>query len=114
MFLLVGVFYSIIHSGLEEYYWRWFVFGRMKRFMPWFWAAIVSSLGFMAHHVLLLGTYFGYDSIYCWLGSLGVAIGGFYWSWLYKRSDSIWGPWISHGFIDAGIFGFGLLIVSQL
>jgi len=112
--LVVGVFYSIFHSGLEEYYWRWFVFGRMQRFMPWFWAAVVSSLGFMAHHVLLLGMYFGYDSIYCWLGSLGVAVGGFYWCWLYKRTDSIWGPWIGHGLVDAAIFTIGMFILAGI
>lgn len=112
---VVGFFYSIVHSGLEEYYWRWFVFGRLQKYMPWFIAAVISSLGFMAHHVILLGTYFGYDSPYCWLGSLGVAVGGFYWAWLYRRSDSIWGPWIGHGIVDAAIFsiGVGMLIEQQ-
>ncbi|MDR0705804.1 MAG: CPBP family intramembrane metalloprotease [Planctomycetaceae bacterium] len=108
-FFLLGVFYSVIHSGLEEYYWRWFVFGRLQRGWSCFFAAIISSLGFTAHHILLLGTYFGYVSPFCWLGSLGVAVGGLYWAWLYKRSDSIWGIWISHGFIDAAIFIIGFM-----
>jgi membrane protease YdiL (CAAX protease family) len=109
-FFLLGVFYSLIHSGLEEYYWRWFVFGRLRRGWSWFFAAIISSLGFTAHHILLLGTYFGYTSPFCWLGSLGVGVGGLYWAWLYKRSDSIWGAWIGHGFIDAAIFIIGFSI----
>ncbi|MDR1964155.1 MAG: CPBP family intramembrane metalloprotease [Planctomycetaceae bacterium] len=109
-FFLLAVFYSVIHSGLEEYYWRWFVFGRLRRGMSWLLAAIISSLGFTAHHVLLLGTYFGYASPLCWLGSLGVAVGGLYWAWLYKRNDSIWGVWISHGIIDAAIFTIGFII----
>lgn len=113
IYILLGLFYSLIHSGLEEYYWRWFVFGRMCRFTPWLVAAIVSGLGFMAHHIIILGTYFGYDSAYCWLGSVGVAVGGFYWAWLYRRSDSIWGPWISHGVIDAAIFTIGFMIVCR-
>ena len=25
------LFYSAIHSGLEEYYWRWFVFGQLRQ-----------------------------------------------------------------------------------
>jgi membrane protease YdiL (CAAX protease family) len=109
-FFLLGMFYSLIHSGLEEYYWRWFVFGRLRHSCSWFLAAILSSLGFTAHHILLLGTYFGYASLFCWLGSLGVGVGGLYWAWLYKRSDSIWGAWISHGFIDAAIFIIGFII----
>ncbi len=27
----MALFYSLLHSLLEEYYWRWFVFGRLKR-----------------------------------------------------------------------------------
>ena len=30
-FLALCVFYSVCHSGLEEYYWRWFVFGRVSQ-----------------------------------------------------------------------------------
>ncbi len=112
LYLLLGLFYSLIHSGLEEYYWRWFVFGRLSRAMPWKVASTIAALGFMAHHVIILGTYFGYTSPYCWFGSLGVAVGGFYWNSLYRRSDSIWGPWISHGIIDAAIFTIGFFIVT--
>ena len=107
MFILLGVFYSVIHSGLEEYYWRWFVFRKLS--CP----AMLTSLGFTAHHVILLGTYFGYDSPYCWLASLGVFIGGWYWCWLYRRTDSIWGAWIGHGIVDAAIFTIGFLIMTS-
>ena len=107
LFLLFGLFYAVFHSGLEEYYWRWFVFGTLRRGMPSNDAMVLSSLAFAAHHVLLLGTYFGYASPFCWIGSLGVAVGGLYWAWLYQCSNSIWGPWISHGIVDAAIFGVG-------
>ena len=30
-FILLGVFYAIVHSALEEYYWRWFVFGQLRQ-----------------------------------------------------------------------------------
>ncbi|MDR0870945.1 MAG: CPBP family intramembrane metalloprotease [Planctomycetaceae bacterium] len=111
LYLLLGLFYSAIHSGLEEYYWRWFVFKRMKKGMPWLFAAVISSLGFMSHHVIVLGTYFGYDSLLCWLGSAGVAVGGFVWCWIYQQSGSIYGAWISHGIIDAAIFTVGAAVV---
>ena len=110
LFLLFGLFYAVIHSGLEEYYWRWFVFGTLRRGMTPGTAILLSGLAFASHHVLLLGTYFGYASPYCWLGSLGVAVGGFYWAWLYQRSNSIWGPWIGHGIVDVAIFTVGYLI----
>lgn len=114
LFFLFGCFYAVIHSGLEEYYWRWFVFRMIRKTSHQLWLALIlSSLAFMSHHVILLGTYFGYDSVFCWLGSIGVAVGGAYWCWLYHRTDSIWGAWISHGIIDAAIFTVGFLILFQ-
>lgn len=112
-YLFLGLFYSVIHSGLEEYYWRWFVFGRLSKHLPWFGALLLSGIGFMSHHILLLGTYFGYGHWLTWFGSLGVAVGGAYWCLSYRRFDSIWGAWISHGIIDAAIFTIGFLVVFR-
>ncbi|MCL2304023.1 MAG: CPBP family intramembrane metalloprotease [Planctomycetaceae bacterium] len=111
LFLLFGAFYSLIHSGLEEYYWRGFVFRRLKSLMSTTAAVVVSSLGFAFHHLLLLGTYFGYANPFTWLCTLGVAVGGAYWAWNYHRFDSIWPAWISHGIIDAAIFTVGFFVL---
>lgn len=112
-FASLGVFYSLCHSLLEEYYWRWFVFGELQRFSTFATAAVVSSLGFMAHHVLVLGKYFGFDSWQTWAFSLCIAVGGAVWAWLYRRSGSLLGPWISHLLVDAAIFGLGFEIGRQ-
>jgi len=111
LFIVFGAFYSLIHSGLEEYYWRWFVFRRLKSMMSVTTAIVVSSLGFTLHHVVLLGTYFGYTDPFAWFCIFGVAVGGAYWAWNYHRSDSIWAAWISHGIIDAAIFTIGFLVL---
>ncbi len=114
MFIAVGVFYSLIHSLLEEYYWRWFVFGQLKELTNLVPAIVISSLGFMAHHVLVIGTYFGFASPVTWLFSLGVAVGGAVWAWLYHRSGSLLGPWLSHLLVDAAIFTAGYEIARPL
>jgi len=114
IFLGVGVFYSLVHSFLEEYYWRWFVFGQLRKLVSVKSAIMVSSLGFMLHHVLVIGTYFGYFSLATWLFSLCVAIGGAVWAWLYQRSDSLLGPWLSHLLVDAAIFAIGYDIAREL
>ncbi len=111
LFILFGLFYTLVHSGLEEYYWRWFVFRRLARHIDRRGAIFLSSVAFMAHHVVLLGSYFGYGHWLTWFGSLGVAIGGAYWSWSYHRFDSIWPAWISHGIIDAALFTVGFLVL---
>jgi uncharacterized protein len=107
----LGLFYSLLHSLLEEYYWRWFVFGQLRRFMTPGPAIVISSLGFMAHHVLVLGKFFGFESPSTWFFSSCVAVGGAFWAWLYGRTGSLLGPWLSHALIDAAIFliGFDLL-----
>jgi membrane protease YdiL (CAAX protease family) len=109
----LGVFYSVCHSFLEEYYWRWFVFGELRRFTRVGPAAAISSLGFMAHHVLVLGKFFGFDHWATWLFSSCVAVGGAVWAWLYERTGSLVGPWLSHLLVDAAIFAVGFDIVRR-
>ena len=113
-YVALGVFYSLAHSLLEEYYWRWFVFGQLRRLAGAWPAIAVSSLAFAAHHVIVLGNYFGYFSAATVLFSLAVAGGGAFWAWLYHRSGSLWGPWLSHLLIDAGIFLIGYAMIVDL
>jgi membrane protease YdiL (CAAX protease family) len=107
----LAAFYALIHSGLEEYYWRWFVFGQLRRLVPVWAAILVSAVGFMAHHVIVLGAYFGGLSWITLLISSAVAIGGAFWAWLYERSNSLVGPWLSHAIVDAGIFALGYELI---
>lgn len=107
----LGVFYSLVHSFMEEYYWRWFVFGQLRKWMPISAAAVISGLGFMAHHVLVLGKYFGFDNPATYLLSACIAVGGAVWAWLYHRTGSLVGPWVSHLLVDAAIFAIGYDLV---
>lgn len=106
-YVALGIFYSLFHSLLEEYYWRWFVFGRLTRHVTVSQAIAISSIGFMAHHVLVLSKFFGPLSWATWLFSISVAVGGAVWAWLYQRSGSLMGPWLSHMLVDAAIFTVG-------
>ena len=71
-------------------------------------AIALSSLAFMAHHVVVLYVYLP-DKF--WTAalpfSLPIAVGGAVWAWLYERSGGIWSPWLSHLLVDAGIFVIG-------
>jgi membrane protease YdiL (CAAX protease family) len=111
-YVLFALFVSLAHSLLEEYYWRWFAFGQLRRLVPLRTAIVLSSLGFMGHHVFILGTYFGYGSLPTVAFSLAVAVGGGVWAWIYHRSGSLYGPWLSHLFVDAAIFVVGYDMVG--
>jgi membrane protease YdiL (CAAX protease family) len=101
-------FMVLAHSLLEEYYWRWFVFGRLWTLIPLWPAVALSSLAFMAHHVVILDAFLPGRFLTATLPlSLGVAAGGAVWAWLYARADSVWSPWLSHALVDGALFVIG-------
>jgi uncharacterized protein len=110
----LAAFIVAAHSLLEEYYWRWFVFRRLRDQMPFGPAALLSGLAFMAHHVVVLHVYL---PGYFWSAvvplSLGIAVGGMVWAWLYERTGSIWSSWLSHALVDATIFVIGWNLVQR-
>ena len=106
-YVAFALFYSLVHSGLEEYYWRWFVYKRLTRTIPDRRAIVFSSLGFMAHHVVIMVVFFGATSPLAYLFSLGIAVGGAFWAWLYGRSGNFAAVWISHGIVDTALFIIG-------
>ncbi len=110
-YAMVGIFYTIAHSFLEEYYFRWFLFGRLRCIMPLPAAIALSSVGFAAHHALLLSVFLDWQHPLTWLLSALIAVGGAVWAWIYERSGSLLAPWLSHALVDAGIFiaGYSLL-----
>ncbi len=111
IFVAMGIFYCLVHSLMEEYYWRWFVFRKLRLFIGDNLSIVISSLAFMFHHVLILGVFFGFDSPLTYLLAFFIVIGGAVWAWLYKRSGSLYGIWLGHALIDALIFYIGYRVV---
>lgn len=110
-FLSLALFYCLVHSLAEEYYWRWFVYAQLRRVSRESMANIVSSLAFMAHHVLVVWSYMRDDLWAVAVFSLAVAVGGSFWAWLYQRSQSLLGPWLSHLLVDAAIMAIGYWMI---
>ena len=112
--LLLAAFLCVAHSLLEEYYWRWFVFGRLRLHVHPSLALVLAGLAFMAHHVVIIWVYFpGHFWSAVLPFSLGVAFGGIVWAWLYERSGSLLGPWLSHLVVDAALMAIGYRLVYQ-
>ncbi|HYD42563.1 MAG TPA: CPBP family intramembrane glutamic endopeptidase [Anaeromyxobacter sp.] len=106
-YVTLAAFYSVVHAAAEEYYWRWFVFGELRRACGAVQAVAWSSVAFAAHHVVILGVYFGWGSPWTAVLALAVGVGGAYWAALYHRSGSLLGPWLGHLLVDAAIFFMG-------
>lgn len=109
-YLAVAVGFSLLHSALEEYYWRWFVFGELRRILGGWSPHLLAAAGFALHHYVALGSYFG-PLTAAWMGTL-VGCGGLIWTAMYARWRSLAGPWISHVAIDLAIFWFGYRLLA--
>ena len=90
-FVGLGVFYALVHSLLEEYYYRWFVFGQLRHVAPLSLSMVFSGLAFMGHHVIVLAHYFGGMTLITVGLSSAIAIGGMIWAWQYEKSRSLLG-----------------------
>ena len=53
-----ALFLSLLHSLVEEYYWRWFVYGQLRRVLSAGPATLLASAAFTAHHVVIASQYF--------------------------------------------------------
>jgi membrane protease YdiL (CAAX protease family) len=112
-YFVLAAFYSLVHSLLEEYYWRWFVFQQTRRVIAFWPAAVLSSVGFTLHHIVVLSVFFRGVPWLVALLSAAIAIGGIFWAWLFNRRASVFDTWVSHLLIDAGIFAIGYELVRQ-
>jgi membrane protease YdiL (CAAX protease family) len=102
---LFGGLVSTAHALLEEYYWRWFVYGQLRRLVPPGWAHAGAGAAFALHHIVITSVYFGP----AWGVPLGAAVGvgGVFWSVCYERQGTLAGAWASHILVDLGIFAIG-------
>lgn len=111
-FLFLAMFLSLLHSLAEEYYWRWFVFARLQRLVHLPTAVVLSSLAFMAHHVVVLAAFFPGRFLTLVLPfSLALAVGGSFWAWMYDRYGTLYPSWLSHALIDLAIMAVGYDLV---
>jgi uncharacterized protein len=112
LYLGFALFLAVPHSLLEEYYWRWFVFGQLRRVMTAQGAIAVSSLGFMAHHVIVIQQLLRGPWVLSLFLALCVAVGGAAWARMYERHRSLYGPWVSHFLVDAAVMYIGFDLVD--
>ena len=110
-YLAAAAGWTFANSLMEEYVYRWFVFRQCERLMPGRTAILTSAAIFTLHHVIAVSQYL--DVVFTVLASAGVFIGGVVWSWLYRRSRSIWPCWISHVLADAAVFGIGWYLLFR-
>lgn len=108
-FVLVAIFISVFHSAMEEYYWRWFVYGHLRQMVGHWPGHLIAALAFTGHHVVITLQLFP-APLALFLSAL-VGFGGLIWTLMYEWHGTVWGCWISHVLVDAFlmIVGYHLL-----
>ena len=94
---------------MEEYYWRWFIYGNLRHHLNKWTANLVAAGGFTLHHIIVTLQFFRWEmaAFLC----ICIGIGGILWSWMYERQGSVVGAYVCHILIDIAIMVIGYLIV---
>jgi uncharacterized protein len=108
-YILFSFFLSVIHSFIEEYYWRWFVLNGLLQKFGRATSVIIASLAFASHHLIVV---MQFVPLYLALiATFFVFVIGMFWSELYLRTKNIAGSWLSHFFADAIIMTIGYFLI---
>ncbi|CAN5372245.1 hypothetical protein BH23VER1_BH23VER1_27250 [soil metagenome] len=109
-FLLFGIFLCIGHSLIEELYWRWLVYGHLRKRISIPAAHGVAALAFASHHLVVLSQFF--PPALAVFFTVGVAVGGAIWSLIYQHTGSLAGSWLSHAIADAALIAVAYPMVT--
>lgn len=110
-FIPFAIFITVFHSFIEEFYWRWFVFGNFRKVLALPVAHALAAVSFAAHHLVVTSQYYPF-----WFAfglTVCVAIGGLIWSLLFQRYHSLLGSWLCHVCVDAGLMWVGYQMIHQ-
>jgi len=99
-YIAFSIFICVVNSFIEEFYWRWFAYGNLRRVMPPAWAHGFAAIAFASHHIVVVSTFFPLG--FALFIGCSVGVGGLIWSLVYQRYNTILGPWLCHIIIDAG------------
>ncbi|MEM0914049.1 MAG: CPBP family intramembrane glutamic endopeptidase [Planctomycetota bacterium] len=119
VYLGLAAFITVFNALMEEYMWRWFVYTRFERLLRGSAAQlsrvgvgsaiVLAALAFGVHH--FIAVVIPYGLVIALLATLGVCIGGVWWSWMYARYRSVWPAYLSHAIVDIGVFVVGYWIL---
>lgn len=104
-YLAFALFLALAHSAVEEIYWRWFLYGRLRERLSERSASLVAALAFASHHFVVLAAFT--TVLWVAIGGLLVALMGWLWCELFRRTGSLSGSWLSHVLVDIAVLWLG-------
>jgi membrane protease YdiL (CAAX protease family) len=112
-FVALAAGLAVVHSLLEEVYWRAFVYRRLGGWLPPRLALALASAAFASHHLIVAARYTpaGHFWSLTLPATVAVALAGAHWADLYRRTGSLLAPWTSHLVVDTALMGIGYALV---
>nr|WP_320116626.1 CPBP family intramembrane glutamic endopeptidase [uncultured Desulfuromonas sp.] len=102
----VALFIAMVNSLLEEWYWRGFVFERLKeRRLAAIWVVLLGGAGFGFHHYFTLIVYFSLPITLFF--TFATMVAGALWSWMRTHGASLIDCYISHLIADVALLWIG-------
>jgi hypothetical protein len=100
-----ALFLALGNSLVEEYYWRWFLYGRLREALGVWPSLAAASAAFALHHVVVTSQFFPQP----WGVLMGLCVGvaGAVWCLMYERQGTVAGVWASHLVADLAVLSVG-------
>ncbi len=108
-FLFVFFYIALCNSFLEEFFFRGFLFLRLKEHGGRLFGYITSSIIFALYHIGIMATWFSW-----WVFAicmLSLVLAGMVFNYLVERSQSLYPAWISHGCANFAINTVGAILI---
>ncbi len=103
------IFLAGLHSLIEEFFWRWFVFETLLTIVSRPTAYGLAAFSFALHHYVICWQYV--SPIGAIIFGTAVGVGGLIWCWMVNRQGTLAGAWLSHALVDAAIFVVGYQVL---
>ena len=109
-FLFVSLYISFVNSLLEEFFFRGFLFGNLKRLQSRQFAYGFSAVSFSLYHVAMMTGWFSLPLFL--LVMAGLAVGGMIFNYMNELMDTIYCSWLTHMFANFAINTIGFMLLK--
>lgn len=108
-FVIVAVYIALCNSFLEEFFFRGFLFFRLKAITSAKFAHVASATLFSLYHIGIMVTWFQW-----WvfaLCMLALVIGGVIFNYLDESTESLYPSWLTHGCGNVALNTIGMILM---
>lgn len=110
--IFIGLYIIIINSFLEEFFWRGFVFEKLRKFLrPWM-AYLISGIAFSFHHMVFYYNWF--NPGFFILVTFGLFMYAMILNYIFEKYRDLLSCWLVHSLSDIVQISIGVMILSSL